>query len=482
MLSFCLHLVPSPLSAQQVDADRSTNVDESTEYEPDSELSPTLKPVGPRLKSERTVEDLDNRDDAPPGLGEALLWGPRVAFYPVYLSTEYLVRRPLHYAVKQGEKYHVVPRTMGFFTWNEGRSGLFPLIYVDTGFAPSYGLNFFWRDFLIENYDIDLGVQGNVGRNVDVDVGNRYRIDALNGGLIGRFRFQRRDDYTFHGFGSLSQTTEESRFFRHRLGGEIGFNLDDLPSGIGGSAFVNTTRFTFECAEELDDDICGPDHRPNTGDEIHPLDSAGGITNFSDGHTLLETRLHIHWDTRPPRPAPGTGIRLEADGRYGRGISDTATELQYVIYGGEVAGFVDTFDGGQRVLGLRVRSKFVDPVAGEAIPFTRYVQVGGVESMRGFQTNRFRGRSSLVGTLNYEYPIWSFLDGAVFFEAGNVFEEHLQNFDTDLLRLSGGIGLRKPNGRGSSIDVNIAAGTTRLGERNFGIDFVRFNIGTNRGF
>jgi hypothetical protein len=61
--------------------------------------------------------------------------------------------------------------------------------------------------------------------------------------------------------------------------------------------------------------------------------------------------------------------------------------------------------------------------------------------MHGFYPGRLRDRSAAVFELKYVWPIGPWLNGTLQGALGNVFGEHLEDFDTKLLRFSAGFGL-----------------------------------------
>ena len=109
--------------------------------------------------------------------------------------------------------------------------------------------------------------------------------------------------------------------------------------------------------------------------------------------------------------------------------------------------------------------------------------MGGIETMRGFRPNRFRGRSALLATLNYRYPVWSFFEGELYLEVGDVAGANFNDFTVGQLRGSAGLGLRSIDllSRHLTYDVNLAVGTAPF-DSGFEITEVRINVGTNFGF
>ena len=103
--------------------------------------------------------------------------------------------------------------------------------------------------------------------------------------------------------------------------------------------------------------------------------------------------------------------------------------------------------------------------------------------MRGFLGGRLRGPSTLVGTLQYRYPVSSFLEGELFSAMGNAFLGHLDGLSPGHLFSSSGLGLRTTFARDASIVLTIAAASTRLDDPGFTLlQETRVSLGVIHGF
>ena len=94
-----------------------------------------------------------------------------------------------------------------------------------------------------------------------------------------------------------------------------------------------------------------------------------------------------------------------------------------------------------RVIALRAHTRLTDTRAGQSVPFYLQPVAGGSEEMRGFRPFRFSGNNSLVLNGEYRWAIFSGLDGALFADAGKVFDRRRQ-LNLHNLELSTGFGLR----------------------------------------
>ena len=131
--------------------------------------------------------------------------------------------------------------------------------------------------------------------------------------------------------------------------------------------------------------------------------------------------------------------------------------------------------GGSGLLATRIRGfhSFGD--------FPDFLYFGGDYEMRGFYPGRLFDRSAAVATFRYRWPIAIWLDGSIHASVGNVFGEHLRDFDTKLLRFSGTLGISSRNSAEGSIEALIGFGTETF-EHGVQIDSIRLLVGTNRGF
>jgi outer membrane protein assembly factor BamA len=152
----------------------------------------------------------------------------------------------------------------------------------------------------------------------------------------------------------------------------------------------------------------------------------------------------------------------------------------WVRYGATVAGFVDV-TGTNRVLSLAISSLFADPIRGGTIPWNEQVVLGGTPLMRGFRPGRLVDRSAFIATLQYQWPIWVWLDGAMHVATGNVFGPELKGIDPKLFRLSSGIGLRTSNSPDTQFEALVGFGTDTFSEGTR-ISSFRLAIGATHGF
>ena len=81
---------------------------------------------------------------------------------------------------------------------------------------------------------------------------------------------------------------------------------------------------------------------------------------------------------------------------------------------------------------------------------------------RGYAQLRFRDRVAVIGQLEYRFPIWSFISGAVFTDIGQ-FQPSLDRFRLDDFHPSCGIGPRLVLGSNEGTVVSGEIGFTPEG-------------------
>jgi hypothetical protein len=417
----------------------------------------------------RELPDYDGRPKTS-SLGDALLVIPRVLLSPLYLVSEYVVRRPLGFLVSAAERSNLPEALYDFFAFGPNHSaGLLPLAFVDFGFYPSVGLYFFCNDAFWAGHDLQIrastwGEHWLAGSWYD-----RFHLDPLTD-LAFLASAVRRPDYRFYGVGSETLEADRSRYGASRF--DAGLQLERKFGGLSrfvaglGVRRVHFHRGVYDADPTLERQVARQVFAEPNG--------------YAQGYTLLYNHAALTLDSRHARPEPSSGVRLELRAEQLSQLEPKASG-GFLRYGATAGGFLDLGRNG-RVLSLSVAVNFIDPLlAGEPVPFTELAAIGGGESMRGFTPGRLLGRSSAVATLRYRWPIWVWLDGSIQFATGNVFDAHLSGFEPSLLRLSGALGIESAGAPDSSIELLIGAGTETF-QHGTQVTSLRLIVGSNHGF
>ena len=419
----------------------------------------------------RAVPDYDGRGERPTDAGDVAIWVPRVLVSPLYLTSEYVVRRPMGALVVEAEKGDWPTAIMNFFTFDEeNKVGLVPTAFLDFGFKPSVGLYFFADDVVADGNDLRVNV-GFWGSDwLKLSGRDRLALNEESTVELGG-SWLRRPDYLFHGMGPSTLQDQASRYGAGKAEGHLRYDIALWRlSSFGAEAGARDVTFR----EKACCDDPSIQARAAAGELAIPV-------GFDSGYTAGYARLEAAIDTREAPPEPGGGVRVEAMAEQDVELDPDRAPNRWVKYGGSVGGFVD-LTGHRRVLSLWMTGLFVDPLGGaEQVPFTEDVLLGGSGPMRGFLEGRLTGRSALVATLQYEWPLWVWLAGTLQVASGNVFGPQLEDFEPKLLRLSSAIGLRSIGSSDHYLEILTGIGTETY-EEGWNVSSFRLVVGGNSGF
>src|ERR1700733_4517722 len=102
----------------------------------------------------RPLPNYDGRGEPPTTAGDVALWVPRIVLSPLYLVSEYVIRRPLGALISTAERHQWAPAIIDFFTFGEEhKAGIVPTAFLEYNFRPSVGLSFFADDAFAKKND-----------------------------------------------------------------------------------------------------------------------------------------------------------------------------------------------------------------------------------------------------------------------------------------------------------------------------------------
>jgi len=427
----------------------------------------------------RAVPDYDGRGKEKTTASDVLLWPPRVVVFPLYLTSEFLVRRPIGALATHAEKHRWPTKLVDFFTFDrEHKSGIIPTGFYEFGFRPSLGLYFFWDDAGFKGHELRAHA-GTWGPEwISAAVAERFRFRGDRAMFSWRAEYIRRPDALFAGIGSRTLERDVSRFGFTRVGFAPAFDIS-----LGGLASFKAAVGVRKLSFRDDDSCCGdPTMREVVAQGVY--ERPPGF----DGYTALHQTLSVAFDTRKPNGS-ATGARAAFDFEHAGDVSDRRGR-QWVTYGAQLGGFL-ALDSHGRTLGLVVKALFADPVAGNEVPFTEQANlpyagtvgagIVGLGALNGFRPGRLVDRSALVATLQYSWPVWIWLDGMVHVAAGNVYSAHLGNLDPKLTRFSTAVGFRTTGAPDHQFEVLVGTGTETI-EDGLGLNAIRIYGGATRAF
>jgi len=215
------------------------------------------------------------------------------------------------------------------------------------------------------------------------------------------FRFPRED---FYGIGPASDRANRTDFDLRQ--GAVGFSAGVRPKpwfAVGGTTEYLRPRLGPG----------GDNHVPNAN-QIFGLDQLPG---WAEQHDFIRVEGFADVHTAEPLMNPRKGGKYRvALARYSdrSGNEDGFTRVDV-----DLQQYLSVLNE-RRVLAVRALGSFSD-VAGEAeMPFYLMRTLGGGQTLRGFRDFRFRDRHLLAVQAEYRFEIFTALDGAIFYDAGQV--------------------------------------------------------------
>lgn len=204
------------------------------------------------------------------------------------------------------------------------------------------------------------------------------------------------------------------------------------------------------------------------------------LLGFGGGLVSVYNELYLRWNHRIvwhpllPVALPSQGIRVDAWAGWQTGLEADPSQLGR--YGLDVQPFIELF-GGDRVLRLRLRyAAVVGPRRN--IPFEDWPNLGGSTLLRGYGRERFRGRATLLSTVEYRYPVQPNISSYIFVDAGRAYAA-LDAFTLEGMRVGFGgglllytestflIGLQMSSSIDGGVQVNVKVNTTDGTERTY---------------
>ena len=437
-----------------------------------ADASPPVPPAAPTPapSPKRPLPDYDGLGPAPVRPGDMALWVPRVVLSPLYLVSEYVIRRPLSVVIPAAENADVPRKIYDFLTFGpDHKLGFAPVGYFDFGFNPSVGLYAFWNDAGFKGDDWHVHVEVWPSDWLAGALTDRIQIDPRHA-VQFRVEGTRRPDLVFYGTGPDTPQSNQSRYGEERLDAGAVYEwrfwrASRLQTGAGLRA------------SNLYDGHYG-------GDPSLSTEAATGAfalpAGFGGGYTAEYNRASLVLDTREPSPAVGSGLRADLQAEQGSDLRQSPAS-GWIRYGASAGAYLDLNQRG-RVLGLSVSTVFADPLGDRPIPFTELASLGGDGPMRGYYLGRLVDRSAAAAAAHYVWPVAPWLGGTIEAAVGNVFDTHLQGFRTGRLRFSSDIGLSSLSMGGDyPVEAIFGVGSETF-EQGARLDSFRATVAVNHGF
>jgi outer membrane translocation and assembly module TamA len=300
-----------------------------------------------------------------------------------------------------------------------------------------------------QHYDINFGLIPNRGKRIpsrsfhseelakmaktDYRQFERFKLYATL-----RYRFKPEETY----YGSGPDTNEED---------ETTFLIKDALLGLT-TGFQFSDRIAWTLSGGFVPHWLGPGRKvgvPPTN-EVFDEETAPGISNPPDYFRL---GTNILWDMRDNPGVPHKGFTLAFGWEKWKEV--TPVDLyNFHRWGGELRAFVP-LGSRQRVIALRALGVNSDPSPGNQVPFFLQPSLGGGETLRGYDSYRFRGDKMMLFQAEYRWEASRRWELALFGDSGTVADQG-ERLSFDNLKSDWGIGLRFKTSRSTVFRIDQA--------------------------
>lgn len=360
------------------------------------------------------------------------------------------VLAPIRGGIWAYDRYHPQHHFVEVFFNKERTIGLYPTLFLESGYGLNLGGRFVHRDLFGEREYVSLRAA----------TGGRYRTIAAaklkSGNRFGSIGFElhglyeQRPHDVFYGIGNansgvivvpatneLVEARYRERVLRTAVISDIRVARDLHVRASGAIA-----DFTFDRSDR------GPPI-----DEVYTMETMVGWGGFQHSYSELELRYDTRRRTEPWEDAgtrsagwflSGWGARVTAIGDgadYWRGGVDLQRFIRLGI--------------GPRVLQARLYGEAVSASLDE-VPFTQLPRLGGSTLLRGYAGDRFRDRASAIASLEYTWDLSRRFSASTYVDAGRVFPS-LADVSVDDPRVGYGVSFEGRGARSYLFRINLAS-------------------------
>ena len=409
--------------------------------------------IGDPSLADREVPDYDAREDARPSASGRLLWIPRVLFFPAWVVTELVLRRPLGALTRAieggGGGSNFDP--LRFFILDDGNLQIIPTLLIDFGNQPSVGFYIRWNEVGHQNHHMRLhfafwGPDWVKGRFT-----TRWEPPSNDQRAELRVSATRRGDGRYAGLGSNADPDRPARYSFRQI--EV----------LGSYEIEPWRQSKFELAAGMleekygNEPFCCPTIEERVAEGAFNRLPPGYPDGFLVGH--VDTDLQV--DTRRDRGEGSSGVSARFHSRYAFDLEDPGAR-RWFRYGGSLGLHWD-ITGDAHILSLVASAAVAKAIRGE-VPFTELVELSGPGPLRGFRQGSLRGDSGAALTMLYQWPVWVWLDARAHVTFGNVYDGQFSGFSLDSQRMSFGIGLGAVDELDHYFHFTLGWGTEPLGQ------------------
>jgi hypothetical protein len=357
-------------------------------------------PVNPATPEELTGIDRPARrgDEAVRTVANAALWPFRLVVDLIFLATGA--------AGALLENEQIVPRARDFFFTRGGEIGVFPTVFLETGFRPNIGAR------IITSIDpYAATVRGGYGGPDENVFEARMRMSALKpfpGVVSLEGLHDRRTGLGFLGLGQVPQSDPRNQFQNGAAIGVYRERRERVIAGLGIRPLPDvevllSSSLTIRYAD--DPEVLSA---PTLSQAFLPQSIPGAYRTTR----IIYSELALRVDSRVNRNGVDTGLLVEGYQGLGHGIMESPTRFGRA--GFRMAGFLP-FIRRTTILSPRIVIDGLAPIDPAGVPFQELVNQ---PTFRGFDNRR--DYVSVVASLDYRWYVSRFVAGRLFVDFAKV--------------------------------------------------------------
>ena len=330
------------------------------------------------------------------------------------------------------DKSRIIPTYRKIF-FNEAETiGIYPMPSLSPSSGLGGGFVFFYDDFL--NPGMGLEVETNLTTTSEHDVEfslkqPKWMNDRFYTNLLVKYDYD--PDRDFYGIGFDSLKKHRTNFSLRTVNTEVDFGTNLTPTvHMGGKLGYLWT-----------------DNGPGKNkDSIEEMFEKSQIPAFDESLSFFVPQLSLAHDNAKPAGRPNFGGREEFTVALYSELTDKKFRL--IHYKLQLSRYLHLFL--ERTLAARVRVEINSAMGGGyKVPFFLRSQLGGDDTLRGYNTGRFSDKDLVLTTLEYRFPVWRYpipprtyqMNGRIFMDAGRVFNDIFDEFTFRNTKFCGGFGL-----------------------------------------
>jgi outer membrane protein assembly factor BamA len=336
----------------------------------------------------------------------------------------------------------LIPKTMDFFTSEDGNRGVQPSYSSRSG----GGIKFYQKGFFNPESKLNLKASGSLkGRqHYQIELKRiRFYQRILEFHFMSEYRFLLGE--AFYGIGPNTRHGDRTDYNHELIMAESGLGVH----------FNNQLKFEVQAGLERHN-IFGHDgsNRPS----IKQLYNFDNLPGLETGVQIARFHAGFYYDSRNRPGNPSSGKEASLSTNMFRDLSDKLYDFWQVS--AEVKQYVHLFKN--RVLVLRIAGETAESFENRKIPFYYLGSFGRHETIRGFDRGRFRDKDLMLASVEYRIPLWHSIDTELFVDAGQVSNNIYQNFRAENFQFGYGIGWRLWNSKDLIATLEFALSSERF--------------------